>query len=208
MELFTRSYQGPLPPAPTWPSCCLRLGLAHVDASLASWGSQLVRFSRLRELDVAWSAGDEPTIDAWFPSELTQLHTLRRVSLLNLPIAFPAWVRALPKLQYLTVRGTNLSSIPDWISELKQLRTLRVENCALATLPTTLRQLTNLRELSLSDTQIRDFSPEQFPPHLKRLAFHGSGRYVRQDVVKLQQGLKDTKIWPDLSHPHWPPVSR
>jgi Leucine-rich repeat (LRR) protein len=134
---------------------------------------------------------------------------LRRLTLLNVPLAeFPAWVLDLPKLQYLMVRGTNLTCIPDWIYRLQQLHTLRVENCELTTLPRTLRQLTNLRELGLCDTQLRDFSPDQFPPHLKRLSFHGSGYYVRRDVAKLQQALKGTKIWPDLSHPNWPPESR
>ncbi|MGI4733940.1 MAG: leucine-rich repeat domain-containing protein [Janthinobacterium lividum] len=180
-----------------------------VDDSLASWGPQLLRFSQVRELAVRWYSGAATTIDTLFPPELARLRTLRRVTLLNVPLAdFPAWLIDLPNLQYLTVRGTDVTCIPDWICSLKQLRTLRVENCRLTTLPTTLRQMAALRELGLSDTQIHDFSPAQFPPNLKRLSFHGSGRYVRRDVAKLQQALKGTKIFPDLSHPTWPPESR
>ncbi len=208
MGLFKRHYERHLPSAPAWPSLCFRLALWHVDNKLLEWGPQLLGFSRLRQLNVSWHAGDAASIDSIFPPELAQLRTLERVELLNLPITFPEWVRALPNLRYLMVRGTESTHIPEWICELKQLRTLRVENCALTTLPATLRQMTNLRELGLSDTQIRDFSPEQFPPHLKRLTFHGSGYYVRQDVARLQQTLKGTKIWPDLSHPNWPPDSR
>jgi Leucine-rich repeat (LRR) protein len=208
MGLLTRSYKGHIPPVPVWPSLCLRLGLVWIDNSLVNCGPQLRRFSRLRELDVRWYSGAEPITNSLFPPEITQLRTLQRVTLLNVPIGFPAWVIDLPHLQHLTVRGTGLTCLPDWIYQLKQLRTLRVENCRLTTLPPTLRQMSNLRELSLSDTEIRDFSPAQFPTHLKRLSFHGSGCYVRRDVAKLQQGLPGTRIWPDLSHPSWPPERR
>jgi|GEM_PF-1064961 len=209
MKLFTRSYSGHLPSAPAWPSLCLELDLVYVDDSLASWGPQLLLFSQVRELAVRWYSGAATSIDALFPPELTQLRTLRHVTLLNVPLTtFPAWLIELPSLQYLTVRGTGLTCIPNWICSLKQLRTLRVENCRLTTLPTTLRQMTGLRELGLSDTEIHDFNPIQFPPSLKRLYFHGSGCYVRQDVANLQQALKSTKIWPDLSNPTWPPESR
>jgi hypothetical protein len=201
MDLFTRRYHGLLSPAPAWPSLCTKLSLLYANDSLAGWGPQLLRFSRLRELYVGWYSGSRATIDSLFPPELAQLSTLRRVTLLNLPLAaFPTWVIDLPNLQYLTVRGTDLTRIPEWIYHLKHLRTLRVENCALTTLPNALRQMTHLRELGLSDTQLRDFSPAQFPPYLKRLSFDGSGYYVRRDVATLQQALPGTEIWPNLSH--------
>lgn len=209
MHPFTRSYRGTLPLAPAWPALCRRLDLLYIDDSLANWGPQLRRFTQLRELTVRWYGGAAATLDAVLPPDLAQLHTLQRVTLLNVRLAtFPAWLRTLPHLQALTLRGTGLLELPDWISDLTQLRTLRLENCCLTALPPTLRQMTSLRELGLSDTALRDFSPAQFPPQLKRLWFHGAGRYVRRDVARLQQALPNTAIWPDLSHPTWPPESR
>ena len=203
MGLFTRDYKGSLPSTPAWPSLCTKLSILHANDSLARWGPQLLRFAHLRELYIGWYSGTQATIDSLFPPELAQLRTLRRVTLLNVPLAeWPTWLIDLPNLQHLVVRGTGL------ICQLEQLRTLRVENCRLTTLPGTMCHMTKLRELGLSDTEIRDWNPAQFPPQLKRLWFHGSGCYVRQDVAQLQQALKGTTIWPDLSHPSWPPESR
>jgi hypothetical protein len=91
MSLFTHDYKGLLPPAPAWPSLCTKLSLIYVDDSLVSWGPQLLRFSRLRELYLGWYSGAQATIDSLVPPELTQLHMLRRVTLLNVPLTeFPA----------------------------------------------------------------------------------------------------------------------
>jgi len=115
---------------------------------------------------------------------------------LNLPLAFPAWVRSLPGLRVLTLRGTDVVALPEWIAELQALRTLRIENCALHALPEALRHLTQLRELSLSDTQLTDLGAAQFPPGLRSLDLGGSHCYQRPDLEQLRQALGQTRINP------------
>jgi Leucine-rich repeat (LRR) protein len=204
MGLFTRRYTS-LPQQLAWPSLCRRLSIYSVDHRLQEWGSQLLQLSHLQDLHLQGDSSIYDSPNFILPADIGQLRTLKSLVLLNLPIDFPEWIVDLPNLHSLTVRGTNLTTIPPWIDQMSRLRTLRVENCNLAHLPQTLRQMSNLRELGLCDTKLRDFSPAQFPPHLKQINFAGTGCYRRSDLSRLQKALKSTKIHPDPNSPGWPP---
>jgi Leucine-rich repeat (LRR) protein len=135
----------------------------NVDHRLQEWGSQFLQLSHLQFLHLQGSSSIYDSTTFSLPVEIGQLRTLKRLTLLNLPINFPAWIADLPNLRYLMVRGTNLMTIPPWIQHLSRLRILAVENCNLTVLPETLRRMHHLRELWLADTRIHDFSPAQFP---------------------------------------------
>lgn len=200
MGLFTRRYSI-LPPTLPWPSLCRRLVVYAVDHRLQEWRPIFLQLTHLQELHLQGSSRIYDSTTFSLPVEIGQLRTLKRLTLLNLPIEFPAWIADLPQLRALTVRGTNLITIPAWISQLSRLHTLRIENCDLAVLPETLREMSNLRELGFSDTRLRNFSPTQFPPHLRAINFAGSGCWRRSDLRQLQKALPNTKVYPDVDHP-------
>jgi Leucine-rich repeat (LRR) protein len=200
MGLFTRQYTS-LPPTLLWPSLCRRLVVFSVDHRVQEWGRHFLQLTHLQDLDLM---GDRSILDSAtfsLPAEIGQLRTLKRLTLLNLPIDFPAWIANLSNLRYLVVRGTNLTTIPSWIHQLSRLHTLRVENCDLTVLPKTLQGMNNLRELGLCDTRLRDFSPAQFPPQLRSLNFAGTGCWRRNDLRQLQRALPGTKVHPDPDDP-------
>lgn len=200
MGLLTRQYTS-LPHTLLWPSLCRQLVVFSVDHRIQDWGSKFLQLTHLKELILM---GDSRIYDSTtfsLPVEIGQLRTLKRLTLLNLPIDFPAWIADLPRLRALTVRGTNLTTIPVWIHQLSHLHTLRIENCDLTVLPKTLRGMNSLRELGLGDTRLRDFSPAQFPPQLRSLNFVGSGCWRRSDLRQLQRALPGTKVHPDPDHP-------
>ena len=203
MGLFTRRYTS-LPQTLPWPSLCRRLDVYAVDHRLQEWGSKFLQLSHLQSLHLQGSSSIYDSTTFSLPVEIGQLRTLKRLTLLNLPIDFPAWIADLPNLRYLMVRGTNLTAIPPWIHQMSRLCKLAVENCDLTVLPETLRRMHHLRELWLADTRIRDFSPEQFPSHLRVISFAGSGCYRRSDLSQLQQALKRTRIYPDPNQSGWP----
>jgi Leucine-rich repeat (LRR) protein len=198
MCLFTRTYTS-LPQRTKWPTLCLRLNLMWANRNLQDWGTELLRFTRLRKLHIQGDSSIYDSLDFKLPPEIGNLQTLQHLTLLNLPVDFPDWIVNLQNLRYLMVRGTNLTTIPNWINRLSNLRTLKVENCSLSTLPIELREMDNLRELGLCDTQLFNFNPEQFPQKLKYLSFAGSGYYRRSDLESLQRALVSTDV-----SPHWP----
>ena len=180
------------------PSDCRRLRLQFVEESLEHAGPQFAKLSQLQELYIQGDVSNLFLPDSQFslPPEIGQLRTLQRLVLLNLPIDFPQWIVNLTNLRYLSVRGTDLTSIPSWISELKQLHTLRVENCDLAKLPSTLREMNNLRELGLVDTRMLDFSHEQIPQGLKLLDLVGLACMTLPKLTQIQVSLKGVRVQP------------
>lgn len=189
-----------LPAALVAPASCRRLHLLVGD-SLEQAGSQFLQLSRLQELYIQ---GDNSKLSSGalfgLPAEIGQLHTLQKLSFLNLPIDFPEWIVNLKNLRYLMVRGTDLTNIPPWISELKQLHTLLIEVCDITTLPDTMRHMNHLQGLGLCDTHLLYVTPEQLPQRLKWLHFAGSACCTRQKLAEIQEALKDTKVSPDPNH--------
>jgi hypothetical protein len=202
MGLFTRRYTS-LPHTLPWPSLCRRLVVYAVDHQVQEWGPKFLQLVNLRALHLQGDSSIYDSTTFSLPAEIGQLRTIKQLSLLNLPIDFPAWIADLPNLRALMVRGTNLTSIPPWIQQLSHLHTLQIENCDLTVLPETLRKMNNLRELGLCDTRLRDFSPAQFPPQLRSINFAGSGCWRRSDLRQLQKALPSTKVYPDPDHPAW-----
>jgi Leucine-rich repeat (LRR) protein len=199
MGLFTLRYTS-LPHTLPWPSLCRQLDVHAVDHRVQEWGPKFLQLAHLQALHLQGSSSIYNSTTFFLPVEIGQLRTLKRLTLLNLPIDCPAWIADLPHLRYLMVRGTNLTTIPAWIHRLSRLHTLRIENCDLAVLPETLRKMNNLRELGLCDTRLRDFNPAQFPPHLRSLNFAGSGCWRRSDLRQLQRALPGTRVHPDPDH--------
>lgn len=180
-----------------------RLSVLWIDEHVREWGPELLRLRRLRKLHLQGDLSIDG-INFTLPVEIGTLHSLRRLTLLNLPIDFPEWIVNLTNLRYLTIRGTNATEIPEWIVCLKKLHTLRVENCDLQALPHTLRQMDNLRHLSLVHTQmLPNISPEQLPKHLKSLDILDSGQYEPGDLEQLRRALKGTSINPAADPAPW-----
>lgn len=202
MGLFTRQYTS-LPHTLLWPALCRRMFVFSVDHRVQEWGPNFLQLTHLQELNLMGDSSIYDSTTFSLPVEIGQLRTLKRLTLLNLPIDFPSWIANLPNLRALMVRGTNLTTIPPWIHQLSHLHTLQIENCNLTVLPETLRKMNNLRELGLCDTRLRDFSPEQFPPQLRSINFAGSGCWRRSDLRQLQKALLGTKVHPDPDHPAW-----
>ena len=128
MGLFNRRLFTSLSEALANPTACYRLHLQVADDHLRAWGPRLLPLTRLQELRLHGQPGLYDRPDFALPDELGRLRTLREVELLNLPLAFPDWVRSLSGLRVLTLRGTNVAALPEWIAELHALRTLRIEN--------------------------------------------------------------------------------
>ncbi|NVO33132.1 leucine-rich repeat domain-containing protein [Hymenobacter lapidiphilus] len=197
MALFERRLFTSIPEALAAP-VCYRLHLWIEDSQVQEWGPQLLRLPHLRELHLKGlhTVFNDLTYD--LPEAWGQLRALREVQLLNLPVAFPTWVRNLPDLRTLTVRGTDATCLPEWIAECQALQTLRMENCALQTLPDSLRHMVWLRHLGLSDTQLPRLDAAQFPRRLRSLDLGGSRRYSPADLERLRQELRSTKVNPRL----------
>jgi internalin A len=195
MELFRPPLISSLPEALA-ASKCRRL-LIWVDEEFQSSGKQLLRLTHLQELSLhgKHTIFDYPNFT--LPVEIGQLHTLRKLTLLNLPVTPPEWIAQLSELRNLKLRGINLVDIPSWIVELKNLHSLNIENCELHGLPEELRQMSNLRYLRFADIQLRELRPEQFPQNLKLIEFSGCGIHMRRKLCELKQAMKGTKIHPD-----------
>ncbi|HEX8659798.1 MAG TPA: hypothetical protein VF690_19805 [Hymenobacter sp.] len=196
MGLFSRHLFTSLSKALAAPTACYRLHLQVNIDQLRAWGPLFPHLTRLQELRLHGQyVPDEPQESA-FPEEFRQLRTLRKVSLLNLPVTFPSWVRYLPELRVLDVRGTDTAYLPEWIAECRALHTLRVENCALQVLPLALRQMHHLRHVSFSDTELAHVEAAHFPQQLLSLDLGGAHRYPPTDLERLRQELRQTRINP------------
>lgn len=193
MELFRPRLISSLPEALA-ASKCRRL-LIWVDEEFQSSGKQLLQLTHLQELSLQGkhTVFDYPNFI--LPVEIGQLRTLRKLTLLNLPVTLPEWITQLSELRDLMVRGTDLVHIPNWISRLKNLHSLHIGNCELQDIPEALRQMDSLRQLTFADVQLRKIRPEQFPQHLKSLVFSGGGSYRSHKVQELKQALRGTKIY-------------
>ena len=193
MDLFKPRLFWALPEALT-ASRCRRL-VIWVDEEFQGSGLQLLQLKHLQELSLQGkhTIFDHPNFI--LPVEIGQLRALRSLTLLNLPVTLPEWIAQLSELRDLTVRGTDLIHIPNWISQLKHLHSLHIGNCKLQDVPETLQHMNNLRHLTFADIQLREIRPEQFPRHLKSLAFTGGGSYKTREVQELKHALRGTKIY-------------
>ena len=98
MGLFTRQYTA-LPQTLPWPSLCRRLVVYSVDHRVQEWGPRFLHLTHLQDLSLhgSYTIYDSTTFS--LPVEIGQLRTLKRLTLLNLPIDFPTWIANLPNLQ-------------------------------------------------------------------------------------------------------------
>jgi Leucine-rich repeat (LRR) protein len=193
MELFRPRLISSLPEALAAFKC--RRLLIWVDEEFQSSGKQLLQLTHLRELLLHGKSSIFDYPNFILPVEIGQLRTLRKLTLLNLPVTLPEWITQLSELRELTARGTDLIQIPNWISQLQHLDYLHLGNCQLQDLPETFCQMNSLRHLAFADIQLREIRPEQFPLHLKTLEFTGGGSYKSHEVQELKQALRGTKIY-------------
>jgi Leucine-rich repeat (LRR) protein len=176
---------------------CETLNLMFIDFNLKNFGSDFLRLKNLKKLYIQGDSSIYEWQDFDLPKEIGQINNLKVLSLLNLPLkTFPIWATKLHNLEYLMVRGTNLTSLPSSISELKNLKTLRVENCPLNKLPIELNQMNKLRHLGFCDTRLKYLSEEFFPTNLKTLNFSGTGCFDKKDLEKIRAIMTNTKVYP------------
>lgn len=191
MHIFSRTYTN-LEVALKTPHRVRRLSLTDFDVDLNDYASAFPEFRNLKALDIHVAI----THPSALPSQIGELKTLKRLTLLNIPfLEFPNWIQELGNLEVLRVRGCELNSIPSFIGRLKKLRKLGVENCELSAIPKELNQLEKLKELVLSDTKISYFPLECFPPNLKVLDLGGPVvGYSEKELCRLKKALPKVRV--------------
>jgi len=134
--------------------------------NLNDHAAEFLKFTNLRSLDIQTEVSHAP----YLPKEIGALKTLTRLSILNVSFeAFPEWILNLTNLEYLRVRGCEITEIPSGIKNLQKLKALRTENCEIYDLPVQLKEMPNLKYLSLTDTKIRVLNIGNLPPNLETL---------------------------------------
>jgi hypothetical protein len=203
MRLFRQHKFSDLKSALIHSEDCEILNLMFIDFNPKDLGFDFLRLKNLKELYIQAHPSIYELQDFDLPIEIGQLSNLKVLSLLNLPLkTFPIWATKLHKLEYLMVRGTDLTTIPSSVSELKNLKTLRIENCPLNKLPIALRQMDKLRHLGFCDTRLTYLGEELFPTNLKTLDFSGTSCYDIRDLEKLSTIMTKTKILPKQKTSH------
>jgi Leucine-rich repeat (LRR) protein len=141
-------------------------------------GNSFLKLTNLSELFIQGHTSIFYDKEFVLPEEIGNLTGLKKLSLLNLPIAeFPIWITNLKDLEYLMIRGTDLVMLPGSIRQLTKLKTLRIENCPLATLPIELSELTRLKQLGLSDTKVTALDKYSLPHSLRRISLAGTSLF-------------------------------
>ena len=84
-----------------------RLSVLWIDESVLQWGPELRRLRYLRKLHLQGDLSLCDSKDFSLPTEIGELHTLRTLTLLNLPISFPEWIAQLTNLRYLYGAGNQ-----------------------------------------------------------------------------------------------------
>ncbi|MCV2484920.1 hypothetical protein OD917_08305 [Flavobacterium sp. SH_e] len=197
MYFFRKTKFSSLAEASKKPKNCIKLSLHFYDQNLKDKGEIFSKFVNLEVLEMQADPSIYYLDDFEIPSEIRNLKKLKKISVLNFPLKFfPEWIFEIKSLQYLMLRGTDITEIPDSIYRLEKLKTLRVENCKLNRIPKTLNQMKNLKILGLSDTVLTDFSISLFPQNLKEINFSGTGVYKKEDLEHLKAKMPRTRIYP------------
>lgn len=197
MYIFRKTKFSSLEKALKRPKNCKKLTLICYDQNLKDKGEIFSQFVNLEILELQADPSIYYLDDFEIPAEIGNLKKLKKISVLNFPVkTFPEWILEIKSLQYLMLRGTDITEIPDSIFRLEKLKTLRIENCKLSKTPKTLSQMKNLKILGLSDTVLTDFSPSLFPPNLKEISFSGAGIYKKEDLEYLKAKMPRTRIYP------------
>ncbi|MFD2943014.1 leucine-rich repeat domain-containing protein [Flavobacterium notoginsengisoli] len=179
------------------PENCKKLSLMSYNQNLKDKGEIFSKFINLEILEIQAETSIYYLDDFELPAVIGNLKKLKKISVLNFPLkTFPEWIFEIESLQYLMLRGTDITEIPDLISRLKKLKTLRIENCPLNKIPRTLSLLKNLKILGLSDTRLTNLTWNLFPSNLKEINFCGTGIYKKEDLEYLKTKLPKTKIFP------------
>lgn len=197
MYTFRKTKFSSLEEALKRPKNCKKLSLIFYDQNLKNKGEIFSQFVNLEILELQADHSIYYLDDFEIPTEIGSLRKLKKISVLNFPLKFfPEWIFEIKSLQYLMLRGTDITEIPDSIYRLEKLKTLRVENCKLNRIPKTLNQMKNLKVLGLSDTLLTDFSISLFPQNLKEINFSGTGVYKKEDLEYLKAKMSGTRIYP------------
>ena len=179
---------------------CTSVYVYPCNRDIAGWGEEFLKLQALRELYLQADNAIFYDYSIVLPAEIGKLHKLKKLTLLNFPLtSFPEWIMDLRDLEYLMVRGNDITEIPKDITRLNKLRRLRIENCKLATLPAELSEMHHLKHLGLCDTRLADINVSMFPPKLKSINFAGTGCYRITDLQQLQLQLPNTRIIPNLT---------
>lgn len=136
-----------------------------------------------------------PSYDPEIPPKIGSLNALEKLSVLNIPIEnFPCWITDLTKLQYLLIRGNEITRINCSFEKLINLKTLRIENCNLIKIPKGLTKLEKLQELSFAITKISCFDIQSLPPNLKKLNLFGIENIKEKEYQNLCKSLSHVNI--------------
>lgn len=168
-----------------------------LKGNLNNYASDFLKFVNLQELRIQLGPNDLPTL----PTEIGELKTLKKLSILNVPFNdFPEWATNLVNLEYLMVRGCEITSVPKIIANLKKLEILRIENCKLAEMPEGINELTLLKELSFSDTPILFSSIKNLPKSLKTLSLvmNENLNNYKSDWDRVYHLFPNIEISPDI----------
>lgn len=197
MMFFKRKKFSALIPAVEHADSCEKLELLFIDHNLKEHGPDFLKLKNLKQLSIQAHPAIYDMPDFALPAEIGRLKKLTSLSILNLPLKhYPDWISTLTELEYLMLRGTDITTIPESISRLKKLKILRIENCPLEKLPSALSRMTGLKKLGLCDTRLTDLNAGLFPGNLRELNYSGTGCYDPSDLEKLRMALKKVKVFP------------
>ncbi|WP_103068135.1 leucine-rich repeat domain-containing protein [Aquimarina sediminis] len=189
-KLFTKEYKN-LSKALINPLKVKRLSLLPDNNDLRANKSSFSAFKNLEHLHIH----THPNYDSEIPERISELSNLKKLSVLNIPIEiFPCWITNLKKLQYLSVRGNEITQINCSFEILTNLKTLKIENCRLSQVPKGLDKLYKLTELSFAITEIAHVDTKSLPPNLKTLNLFGINNLKENEFQNLDKNLPNVNI--------------
>ena len=165
------------------------LTIQFPDYDISACGHQFLNFTKLKHLFIQ----SEVFKFDMLPEEIGQLHTLKRLEILNFNYtSFPKWILKLENLEHLLLRGNDITQIPIEIIRLKKLKTLRIENCKLQYLSATFHQFNSLTKLSLVDNfHLQDIDPNHLPKGLTSLKLNPSN-LAPEVITEINATIFDT----------------